>query len=252
MKNERRHKRYNLDLIEITGKMSLSEKVEILDISLGGVALKADRRLDLGREYLIKLQAKGKTLNVAGIVVRSELSGMEKNKKGESVTIYSAGMMFKDGSIDAVAEFLKSMEHNKKEAAVPVLCDRRLSVRFQIITPHEKILSYPVQFRVKKISLGGMLIETEQALELESRLPMELSLNDGTTINFTGRVASCQLQEDKEQTRYEIGVEFTDLTDKYKMVLKAFIDGWGPFLLQAGNLTNTETRRIHSIVGSSQ
>ncbi len=230
MKHARRYKRYSLDLIDISGKMSLSNKVEILDISLGGVAIKADRRLDLGKEYLIKLQDKGKTLNVAGIVVRSELSGMEKKDNGESVTIYTAGMKFKDGSIDAVADFLKEMVHKKKEAAVPLWGDRRLTVRFQITTPQEKILSYPAHYKVKTISLSGMLIQTDQALGIESKVPMGLSLNDGTSVNFTGRVASCHMKEDKGQTLYEIGSEFTDLTDKDKMVLKTFIDDWGFFL----------------------
>ena len=62
MQDKRRHKRYNLDLVEVNGKMSLTDKVEVLDISLGGVALKADRRLNIGKEYMIKLQEKGKTL----------------------------------------------------------------------------------------------------------------------------------------------------------------------------------------------
>jgi Tfp pilus assembly protein PilZ len=117
MQQERRHKRYRLDPIGITGKMSLSNKVEILDISLGGVALKADRRLNIGKELLIKLQDKEKTLNVAGIVVRSELSGMEKRTNGESITIYTAGMKFKDDSVDAVADFLISNGAQQKRNA---------------------------------------------------------------------------------------------------------------------------------------
>jgi len=38
--DKRRHKRFRLDLREINGKMILAHKVEIIDISLGGVALK--------------------------------------------------------------------------------------------------------------------------------------------------------------------------------------------------------------------
>lgn len=53
MKNKREHTRF--DLIDLQGKMTLANKVEIVDISLGGVALKVDRKLDIGREYMIKL-----------------------------------------------------------------------------------------------------------------------------------------------------------------------------------------------------
>jgi hypothetical protein len=104
-----------LDLVEINGKMSLTSKVEVLDISLGGVALKADRRLNIGNEYLIKLQDKGKTLDVKGIVVRSELSGMEDRGHGVRASIYTAGLVFKDGFTDKIADFLRPIEQKRKK-----------------------------------------------------------------------------------------------------------------------------------------
>jgi len=223
MDNTRRHKRYYLDLYDVKGKMSLSDKVEILDISLGGLAFKADRRLNPGREYMITLQDKGKTLNVTGIIVRSELNGIEARDDGESVSIYAAGMQFKDGSEDQVADFLKSIVQNQKETA-PMRGERRLNVRFQITDLNENILSYPAHFNVKTISLSGMLIQADQALGIESNVPMELSLNDGTPVNFIGRIVSCHMKENKGQTHYDIGSEFADLTDKDKTLLQTFID----------------------------
>ncbi len=223
MQERRKHKRYSLDLIEINGKMSLTSKVEVLDISLGGVALKADRRLNIGKEYLIKLQEKGKTLEVKGIVVRSELSGMEDRGHGESASIYTAGLVFKDGFTDQITEFLKPIEQNKKNSS-PKADDRRLNVRFQITTPGEEILSYPLQFKVSSISLGGMRIRTRQSVEINSTIPMNLSLNSDGAISFGGRAVSCAMTEDMGQVNYDIGVEFTDLTDKDKALLNSFID----------------------------
>jgi hypothetical protein len=225
MKNMRRHKRYGLDSIDVKGKMGLSDKVEILDISLGGVAFKVDRRLNPGREYMLKLHDKGRTLNVTGIIVRSELSGMEERGNEESVSIYSAGMQFKESSAVQIADFLESIVQNRKETE-PSPVERRVNVRFQIIGPHEHILSYPAHFRVRTISLSGMLIQAEEALEIESKVPMELALNDGTSVNFIGRVVTCQMLEDKGQTHYEIGSEFADLTDEDKALLQTFIDQW--------------------------
>lgn len=225
MNNTRRHKRYYLDLNDLKGKMSLSDKVEILDIGLGGVVLKADRRLNPGREYTIKLQDKGKTLNVTGIIVRSELKGIEARDNGESVSIYAVGMQFKDVSADHVADFLKSIVQNQKET-VPLPEERRLNLRFQIADLNEHILSYPANFNVKTISLSGMLIQTDQALAIESNVPTELSLNDGTSVNFIGRIVSCHMDENMGQTHYDIGSEFIDLTDKDKTLLQTFIDQW--------------------------
>lgn len=223
MQDKRRHKRYSLDLIEIHGKMSLTDKVEVIDISLGGVALKADRRLNIGKEYLIKLQKKGKTLDVRGIVVRSELSGMEERGHGERVSIYTAGLVFKDGFTDKITDFLSPIEQHKKKES-PAAIDRRLTVRFNITTPGEEILSYPLQFKVKTISLGGMSIQTQQSVESNSIIPMELSLNNENAVTFVGRTVSCTMTENAGQTSCDIGVEFTDLTDKHKTLLKTFID----------------------------
>ncbi len=224
MQDKRRHKRFSVDLVEMNGKISLADKVQILDISLGGVALKADRRLNIGKEYLIKLQEKGTTLEVKGTVVRSELSGIEQKAGGQGVSIFTVGMIFKEGFADKLADFLKPIEQTRKKVEAPSVADRRLNVRFNITTPQEKILSYPLQFKVKSISLGGMLIQTGQALEINSKIPMELSLNVGNTVTFIGRVASCAMREHTGQTNYDIGVEFTDLTDKDKTLLKTFVD----------------------------
>jgi hypothetical protein len=207
----------------INGKMILADRVEIIDISLGGVALKTDRRLNVGKEYLIKLGDKGKSIDVKGVIVRCELSTIEERSNGERVSIYTAGMMFKDVSPDTIADFLNSIEEDKKEA-MPVMVDRRLTVRFYITTPWEKTLCFPAQFKVKEISLSGMLIQTDQALETESMVPMVLSLRADNPVNFTGRVVSCRMTEDRGQAHYEIGVEFKDLTDTDRTSLKTFID----------------------------
>jgi len=223
VQDKRRHKRFRLDIMEINGKMILADRVEIIDISLGGVALKTDRRLNVGKEYFIKLGDKGKSIDVKGIIVRCELSKIEERSNGKRVSIYTAGMMFKDVSPDTIADFLNSIEQDKKEA-MPVRVDRRLAVRFYITTPWEKTLCFPAEFKVKEISLSGMLIQTDQALEIESMIPMGLSLKPGDPVNFVGRVASCRMTEAAGQAHYEIGVEFKDLTDKDRTSLKTFMD----------------------------
>ncbi|HEY6010043.1 MAG TPA: PilZ domain-containing protein [Nitrospirota bacterium] len=222
MQNKRRHKRFKVDVLELGGKMSLADTVEIINISLGGIALNADRRLDIGREYVIKLGDKQKAIDIKGTVVRSELIGFKVNKTGEQVPFYSAGFMFKDGQEKKITEFLQIIEQHIQKEEVPASGERRLGVRFQIVTPQEKVLNFPEQFRVKVISLSGMLIQTEQLLSIESSIPMELSLSADKSVNFIGRVASCQMAEEKERTRYEIGVEFTEVKDR--TLLERFID----------------------------
>jgi c-di-GMP-binding flagellar brake protein YcgR len=202
--------------------MVLAHKAEIIDISLGGVALKSDRRLNIGREYLLRLDEKGKKLDVRGVVVRSELSGIESRADGETASIYTAGVMFKDAPPNIVSNFISALTESKKEAAVTAR--QKLNVRFNLITPGDKTLNFPAQFRVKEISLSGMLIETDQALSKKSLIPMKLKLQADKHVNLIGRVASCRMTGDKKQERYEIGLEFNKLTDTDAALLKSFMD----------------------------
>lgn len=206
--------------MEINGKMSLVNRVEIIDISLSGVSLKVDRKLEIGREYVIRLGERKKEFDVKGMIVRSEVSEISDKESGK--VVYAAGMMFNGGQLDKLAMFLYTLDQKKKINAVAD--ERRLNVRFQITTPGENVLSYPAQFTVKLISLSGMLIQTEQLLEVDSRLPMVLSLYDDNRADLIGRVVTCQKKEEGGRTYYEIGVEFEDVAEKDKMLLKAWTD----------------------------
>jgi len=221
--DKRRYKRYKLELVEINGKMSLADKVEIIDISLGGVALRVDRRLNPGREYLLKLGDKEKSFDLKCIVVRSELSGIQARVTGERAMIYTAGMRFKDDSSKQIADFLKSIELVKKETVLSE-SDRRFDIRFHIHMPGEKILNYPAQFKVKEVSLSGLRIQTDVSLALQSVIPMGLALHDDNFVHFNGRVASIRMFEDQGETRYDIGVEFLDLSEEGTALLKSFIE----------------------------
>lgn len=184
MKNKREHTRF--DLIDLQGKMILANKVEIVDISLGGVALKVDRRLDVGREYMIKLGDKVRSIDVRGVVVRATLVGMEAGPDGEGVLIYAAGMKFKEGSEEKITAFLNSVEHRVKTDEAPI-AERRSTVRFQITTPQEKVLVYPSNFKVKDITLSSMLIDSDQPLKKETLIPMELYLDDSNQLFLRAR-----------------------------------------------------------------
>lgn len=223
MQNMRRHKRFKLDLVELDGKMFLIDVVKLLDISLGGVSLKVDRELNVGKEYLITLVEKGKSIDVKGIAVHSASRETEERANGERVTIHTARLKFKDGQTAKIAGILNSIQQLNKDE-VPVTADRRLHVRFHFTIPLDTILSHSAQFRVKKISLSGMLIQSEQALVINSFIPMGLSLNADDPCNFSGRIVTCQMGQDNGRAQYEIGVEFSNLTDKCSTLLKIFID----------------------------
>lgn len=225
MRNVRKHKRFNLDLIDLISKVSLVSKVEIIDISLGGVALKADRKLDIGKECSVMLEFKGKHIHVRGIVVRSELSRIEEKADGETTAIYSAGLFFKEESADKVKDFLALIENNKKKAQVSMPTNWfRRHVRFRIITSRKKVLNLPTQFGINEISQLGVIIQTDYQLKVDSMLLIELSLNACDPAIFVGKVVACYTPQDNVQANYYTGVKFSKLTDRSRALLIRFID----------------------------
>lgn len=158
-----------------------------------------------------------------GVVVRATLVGMEAGPDGESILVYAAGVKFKEGSEEKITAFLNSVEHRVKTDEAPA-AERRSTVRFQITAPQEKVLAYPLNFKVKDISLSSMLIHSDQALDKESMIPMELYLDDRNQLNFVGKVFSSKKVEDMDQVRYEIEVTYPELSEQDRAQLKKFID----------------------------
>jgi len=76
---------------------------------------------------------------------------------------------------------------------------------------------------VKKLSLGGMLIEGTNALKTDSRLGMAITLPGHEIVKFTGRVASCRSLNDGGPDRHETGIEFIGMSEANREILKEFI-----------------------------
>jgi Tfp pilus assembly protein PilZ len=204
--------------------MSLIGKVKLIDISLGGVAIQADRKLNIGKECLMMLGYEGKHINVKGMVVRSELSGIEEKADGETITMYSVGIFFKDESAGTVKEFLDSIGNNKK-TQVPEQTDWIYrDILFCITTANEKVLNLPMQFGVKDISQKGIIIQTDLQLKIDSVVLLELSIGTCDPVSFVGKVVSCRMPRGHVRAKYDIGVEFSELTDRDRSLLIKFID----------------------------
>jgi hypothetical protein len=224
MRNRRRYKRFKLDLIDLCSKMSSIGNVEIIDISLRGVAIKADRKLNIGKECLLMLGYEGKYINAKGMIVRPKLSGIQERTDEGKVPIYSAGILFKDASAGQVKDFLDSIENNKKIQVPEQPNWAYRDILFSITTPNEKVLKLSTQFGIKDISQSGVIIQSDHKLRTNSMVLMELSLNSCESGNFMGTVVSCRMKQDEGHGKYNIGVEFLELTDRDRSLIISVID----------------------------
>ena len=228
MQDKRRHKRFKVVDRGIKGEMLFAKDMEIDDISAGGILLKTDKRLNPGSEHILKLKHKDKVISVKSSVAWSILSEIQKNPGGDSIPIYTAGMQFKRVSEEIINEIAHFIEEHKEEEDKTVYgyisSEHRLYVRYHIATSEKATLDFNESYRVKQISLSGMLIESEHAQEIEDRLQMQIFLSEDKPINLLGRVASCLLISDKDPKYFDIGIEFLDMSKQDDDILKAFIN----------------------------
>ena len=229
MTDRRRHKRFTVDLIDINGKMIFASNVKIIDISLGGISLKADRRLNIGSEYTLTVSSKGKVFSTKCIVVWSFIKESMEDLKGNIVPIYTAGMLFKDASNKKIEEIVNFIEDHKLDVMVDlhVLSGQRLNVRVQIEAPDNAVLNFHENYKVKKLSLGGMQIESMYELGIEHKWPMKIIFRGDKAIQFLGRVAWCFLVKKMGQEHYDIGIEFLDMSEHGNEILNEFIRSLG-------------------------
>ncbi|MDA8084312.1 MAG: PilZ domain-containing protein [Nitrospiraceae bacterium] len=218
MDEKRLHKRFVVEGMELDGNMMFATEVTVLNISISGLSVSADRRMDIGREYTIKLRDHHAAIAVKALVVWSSLTGSREGPQGESVPVYSAGMKFTDVMTQHIAALIGYMED---QIGGP---EHRLSgLRFHVAGPGNAVLQYPSRYRVKKISAGGMLIESVEALQAEEFYTMELSIPEESSIHFLGRVVSCTLSEAGGIGHFDIGIEFAGMGEDARGKLNDFL-----------------------------
>jgi len=227
MRAERRHKRYKVDVLKITGKMVLAKHVSILNISIGGVALKTDKNLSVGSQSLLTINGQSTTFTVKGKIVWSFLTETEKDDLGNIIPIYTAGIQFMnltDEKIREISAFIEThCEEEEEKVDIYKKTGTRLYVRFSNFKEKEATVFFHEKYRTKNLSLGGMLIESQHALEVGKSIQMELFLLGDEHISLTGRVASCNVIAGRKQEIYDIGIEFVSISEDNTERLEATI-----------------------------
>ena len=215
--NKRREARFIVE--GLSGRMTFASEVSILNMSLSGVAIRTDRRLNIGHEYQLRLEADGEGVNLRGAVVWCSLESRRKDTRGEDILIYSAGLRFTNVMSEALQNLILFLDHHKRHP------DQRTGgTRFEIDATGRALLDVPQPFRVKVLSLTGMLAQSAGSLALETVVPMELSLDDGDPVVIDGRVAYCTVVDLEEGPVFEIGDEFVRMIEEDRGRIETYIE----------------------------
>jgi c-di-GMP-binding flagellar brake protein YcgR len=175
---------------------------------------------------MLNIVENGKSISVKGTVIWAKLQGNRKAPNGDLIPLYTAGMKFTDVSSIKVKELITFIEtHEHKEVSIGKITNQgnvRLNMRFCVNIYGKTVLICPDSYTVKKISMGGMLIESKTHFENEERMPMEFSLPEDSSVKFLGRVASCT-STTGDEGGYKIGIEFSNMSNEDSKKLQEFI-----------------------------
>jgi hypothetical protein len=235
MIERRAYKRYKVDLFDITSAIIQASNIEIANISLNGIALHANRRLNIGEKYTLKIHSKEKTLSLKGIVIWSKISRIHNSFNGYTAPLYSAGLEFIDVTkslrddisifieTDKIDEKIDNDTEDDTVTSYPKKFTRSFH-RFRVNTPVEAFIIDQNQWLlVKDFSYGGLRIECTKPMKINSKLPMMLSFADDIFIIFQGRVISCILNKKASPRVYTIGIEFYEMSLKDRNLLAKHI-----------------------------
>lgn len=214
-KERRRNKRYEVQGVK--GLLTLSLDVKILNMSLDGAAVETTKMLIVNKDYSIKFFQNDQSLDLRGRVMWSTLNRTFKSPAGDIIPVFTSGLQFLNVLDDKARSIINFIKSNRI-----VTLERRILGRFNMVSENA-LINYPQDFIVKKLSISGMLIETDSRLEPEAMVDMTVAIRDKKEITLTGRVANITVLEDESKI-CRIGIEFLKLNPEDRSSLKEYLD----------------------------
>lgn len=218
-KSERRcYPRY--EVTDLTGSLVVPVTIEVLNLSLGGMAVETSSCLQFGREYTLKLDGgDGLEVSLSGSVAWCSLRRTSRSGSGEVVPIYRAGLKF--ASLDS--EYSQGLWNLIQSHAVVDIEDSVLG-RFKVEMPSATQLGSSYDFSVRKLSLAGILIETDFAPRVDANFQLQLRLGH-IPWQSKARVVSIPTGAEPEKSGLvRVGLEFVGLGRREVAQLRSFLD----------------------------
>jgi hypothetical protein len=108
----RRHKRCNVEHMGVACDMPSANRVKVMNISSGGALVMADRVINIGKDYALKIGYKDKSIFVKATAVWALLADSVKEANGDIIPLYIAGMHFVDVIKGEMPEIINLLEAN--------------------------------------------------------------------------------------------------------------------------------------------
>ncbi|TAN40173.1 MAG: hypothetical protein EPN25_08525 [Nitrospirae bacterium] len=225
--NKRKHRRFTVDVTAVQGNAFFDSEVIINDVSVTGVSFQTDKRPEQGQEYYLRIVDDQADMGLRGRVIWVLETRADAVHEGEQQLSYTAGMQFIDLQQESLAHLISFIETHLIERHTLMkfhaMSGCRCNIRFHVDRNEKASLNLPESYRVREISLGGMLMESHHRVEPGSVLHLDMTIPPDLHLNFSGRAVSCVPSGDQVDPRFDVGISFTDLPEPDRAGLKDFI-----------------------------
>lgn len=109
-KERRQHRRIDVDNIAVDCDMPSVSRVKVKNISSSGALVMADKLINIGKNYVLKIGYKDKSVLVKATVVWAILVDSLKQDNGDVIPLYIAGMQFVDVMRGEMTEIINLLE----------------------------------------------------------------------------------------------------------------------------------------------
>lgn len=214
--DRRKHERFSAE--EVLGNFSYSVEANVLNLSLGGLAVRTYTQLNIGRRYRFRVGDRQDAVHLSGAVRWCRLAGTEKRSSGDIVPVYEAGISFDEVLSEKAEELLEFMERN-------IILDlkRRIFGRFRVQSKGSVTLESDSKYLVRQLSTSGMMIEADVALKPETTLDLEMRLSRRKFTTPARIVYLAEVDLQNETLKYRMGVEFIGTAPEQAAKLEDFI-----------------------------
>ncbi len=217
----RRFRRFRAENMRIRANALLSADSRLLNISLVGACLEAEQSFASSARQLVRFADEKASLILPCSVVWEEVSDSEGGPGGDSTAFYKAGVSFTPilpHNIVRLKDFIRQSgtpyDQGVNDAYKPSL------LRFHVHTNQKAVMYYTRSLPVRKIGLGGMLVEMPGHMRRGRIFLMELVLpDDNRPIRLRCRIASSVRSHDGRPGTVDTGIEFLDMTlpDRFRL-----------------------------------
>jgi c-di-GMP-binding flagellar brake protein YcgR len=224
MTDRRQFQRFTADVLDIHGRSVFAKAARILDMSVGGVMVNTDTKLNKGKKCILRVREEESVLDLESVVAWSSLYENPEVSGSDLVPPYNTGLRFTDVSSETTKKITRFIENHARaidrQEVQTRLSGFRMNVRVQIQAPAKTMLIFHEGFRIKNLSLGGMLTESNDPLDVGETLLLKIFRSRTNTINILGKVTSCIEIKENDSQYYDIGMAFIKMSGKDKELLR--------------------------------